>query len=60
MSLGRSRWANQRTTMKRNGRSRKYQKARPRSRTFAQVYSAVPRDGPWSLMMLFFRRSQAP
>eukprot|EP00965_Chrysotila_dentata_P139337 4606865-Pleurochrysis_carterae.AAC.1 len=44
--------------MKRNGRSGKPQKTRPRSRTFAWAYSAMPHDGPRSQTMLVFRRNQ--
>eukprot|EP00965_Chrysotila_dentata_P047640 1579863-Pleurochrysis_carterae.AAC.1 len=46
--------------MKKYNRGRKYERARPRSRTFARVCNVVQRGGPRSQMMLLSRRSQAP
>eukprot|EP00965_Chrysotila_dentata_P182087 6012741-Pleurochrysis_carterae.AAC.1 len=44
--------------MKRNSRSRKHQRARPRSQPFARACNVVQR--PRSQMMLVSRRRQAP
>eukprot|EP00965_Chrysotila_dentata_P041471 1375160-Pleurochrysis_carterae.AAC.1 len=59
-SSGRSRWVNQRTTMKKSSNGQKHQGARPRSRRFAWVCNAVQRGGPRPQMMLISRHSQAP